>query len=71
MPHFALRTPRYTPAKRSEFAAENVPEVLLIREAWDNPPLRFDETLFMAGDTVYGATYIPDDQPEDTKPAKG
>ena len=37
-------------------------------KAWDDPPLHFDETLFMAGDTIYRATYIrPADQPEDTK----
>jgi hypothetical protein len=34
----------------------------------DDPPLHFDETLFMANDTVYRATYIRAvDQPEDSK----
>ena len=34
----------------------------------EDPPLHFDETLFMSGDTVYRATYIRAlDQPEDTK----
>jgi hypothetical protein len=39
---------------------------------WDDPPAHFDETLFMAGDTIYRATYIrADDQPEDTKTREG
>jgi hypothetical protein len=34
--------------------------------------LHYDETLFMAGDTIYRATYIRrDDQPEDTKTREG
>lgn len=34
----------------------------------DDPPLHFDETVFMAGEIVFRATYIrPVDQPEDTK----
>ncbi|MGZ3519043.1 MAG: hypothetical protein ACXVAM_18030 [Vulcanimicrobiaceae bacterium] len=34
----------------------------------DDPPLHFDETLFMAGETIYRSTYIRAvDQPEDTK----
>ena len=34
----------------------------------DDPPLHFDETLFMANDTIYRATYIRGaDQPEDSK----
>jgi hypothetical protein len=35
-------------------------------------PLHYDETLFMAGDTIYRATYIRrDDQPEDTQTREG
>jgi hypothetical protein len=38
----------------------------------DDRPLHYDETLFMAGDTIYRATYIRrDDQPEDTKTREG
>lgn len=34
----------------------------------DDPPLHFDETLYMAGDTIYRATYIRAvDQAEDSK----
>jgi hypothetical protein len=34
----------------------------------DDPPLQFEGTLFVAGDTVYRATYSrPDGQPEDPK----
>jgi hypothetical protein len=38
----------------------------------EDRPLHYDETLFMAGDTIYRATYIRrDDQPEDTKTREG
>jgi hypothetical protein len=34
----------------------------------EDPPLHFDETLFMSGQTIYRATYIrPANQPEDAK----
>jgi hypothetical protein len=34
----------------------------------DDPPIRVEETLFMAGDMIYRALYVrPDDQPEDTE----
>jgi hypothetical protein len=39
---------------------------------WDDPPAHIDETLFMAGDTIYRATYIrAAGQPEDTKTREG
>jgi hypothetical protein len=38
----------------------------------EDRPLHYDETLFMAGDTIYRATYIRrEDQPEDTKTREG
>ncbi len=42
--------------------------LLTYRKPNDDPPLQFVDTLYVAGDTVYRATYSrPDGQPEDEK----
>jgi len=42
--------------------------LLSYRKPNDDPPLQFVDTLYVAGDTVYRATYSrPDGQPEDAK----